>query len=281
MKYMFKYEHCLSSVAIGDYCGSSFEGRNGFVYPEELNDISLINNSQNRFTDDTVCTFAITSALLNKEHDWANQLKTYCRFYNVGYAPLFHKWINGEIESYNSWGNGAAMRCSPIGFYAKSITELEELVKSSCECTHNTQEAILGATILCHAIWLAKQGESKETIMKMFYNRMPDWKDIHIETFMNDILEIKGEEVNFKWYLKCDNIVGMIMKAFEVSENFEHALYMAISLGYDTDTAGAIMGPLAYAYYKEIPQKYLDITNKLFDPNMKSIEKIFCNTINE
>lgn len=71
---------------------------------------------------------------------------------------------------------------------------------------------------------------------------------------------------------------GCNSKAFEVSENFEHALYLVISQGYDTDTAGAIITPLAYAYYKEIPPKYIDVVKTHIGVNLMTLNDIFSNT---
>ena len=89
---------------------------------------------------------------------------------------MFRQWLEGKRDDYESWGNGSAMRISPIGFYAKTVEELEQLVIDSCKCTHNSKEAILGATVIAQAIFLAKRGYSKQDIMNMFHQRMPEWK---------------------------------------------------------------------------------------------------------
>ena len=279
----FNYKYCLLSVAIGDYCGSAFEGHHGLIDASQLNDDTLLygrntgRNIKNTCTDDTVCTYATAAAILDNSFNFKQYYLDYGRHYiHAGFGPMFRQWLERKRDDYESWGNGSAMRISPIGFYAKTVEELEQLVIDSCKCTHNSKEAILGATVIAQAIFLAKRGDSKQNIMNMFHQRMPEWKNTDFDNYIQ-YFENKGEIIDFGWYLKCDNIVGMVMKAFEVSDNFEHALYLVISQGYDTDTAGSIMAPLAYAYYGYIPQKYIDKIKNHLDINMILINDIFSN----
>ncbi|MBW2365319.1 MAG: ADP-ribosylglycohydrolase family protein, partial [Deltaproteobacteria bacterium] len=118
-----------------------------------------------RFTDDTVLTVAVAYSIL-RDLDYTSSLKKFGRKYpRAGYGGTFYKWLYSDIsEPYNSWGNGSAMRVSPVGFAFSSINEVLNEAKRSAEVTHNHPEGIKGAQATALAIYMARMGETKTTI---------------------------------------------------------------------------------------------------------------------
>lgn len=279
---IFNYQYCLTSVCIGDFCGSRYEGIDEPVRREFLDDDYLLYFKGNRMTDDSVCTFAIASALLT-DTNWEHHLKMYGRFYDVGYGPMFNKWLwDSSIGPYGSWGNGSAMRVSPIGWWATSEEECIQLAKATCQCSHNSTDAETGAIATALTIYFGKIGKDKEYIkMNVLDKYFPEWKYLTFDTY-KEYFKNKGDNTEqFSWHIKAINIVPMCICALLKSSDFVDAIKLVISQGFDTDTAGAIVAPMAYAYYGYIPKKYIDKIHDLMAPENKLIDTMFTSIINE
>ena len=151
----------LGAIA-GDILGSYYEAR-----PTKNFNFDLL-RKESRPTDDTVMTLAVAEWLIEDEKHTHDSLSQYMRkwgrkFPNAGYGGMFSLWLNDErATAYGSYGNGAAMRVSPVGLYASSLEEAMRLAKISAEVTHSHPEGIKGAQAVASAIWLAKNGENKE-----------------------------------------------------------------------------------------------------------------------
>ena len=143
----------------GDIIGSSYE-----LYSVKTNDFALF-TPQSRFTDDTVLTIAVADCILNGK-DYAKTFKEYGQRYpNAGYGGMFIRWLySGSSAPYNSYGNGSAMRASPVGFAFSSLDTVLEEARESAAVTHSHPEGIKGAQAVASAIYLARQGYSKDAI---------------------------------------------------------------------------------------------------------------------
>lgn len=241
----------LLSEAVGDIAGSvyEFEGRT-----KDYDAVDLM-NSNAEFTDDTVCTFACAEALLYGK-DIATNLWLRCRKHPYcGYGGRFARWVYApQIEpAYNSFGNGSAMRCSAAGWMAKSEEECIELATATALPTHNHPEGIKGAVATALTIWHLNNGKSKEyvreTILGEYY---PEWKDLNY----NDIHD------DYDFDETCQKTVPAAILCLLQSKGYEDCLKLAIALGGDADTLGAISGPMAYACYKEIPDNLIEYAKK-------------------
>jgi ADP-ribosylglycohydrolase len=148
----------LGSIA-GDIIGSVYE-----QHPIKTMEFPLFQSSS-RFTDDTVLTVAIASAIMEKV-DYAASLRAFGRRYpNAGYGGAFFNWLFDPASGpYNSWGNGAAMRVSPVGFAFSTIEEVLREAKKTAEVSHNHPEGIKGAQATALAVFLARTGAAKEQI---------------------------------------------------------------------------------------------------------------------
>jgi len=125
-----------------------------------------------RFTDDTVLTVATAEALLS-DGDYAGAYRRYGRaFPNAGYGGSFFRWLFSEdARPYNSWGNGAAMRVSPVGFALDSVDDVLAEAARSAAVTHNHPEGIKGAQATALAVLLARSKESKASIRSEIQDR--------------------------------------------------------------------------------------------------------------
>jgi ADP-ribosylglycohydrolase len=195
-----------------------------------------------RPTDDTVLTAAVAEwVLAGCGDDLADKLKEYFyRYPQAGYGGTFIKWALSTSRSpYNSWGNGSAMRVSPVGFAFDTIEEVLRQAKRSAEVTHNHPEGVKGAQATAAAIFLARTGSSKDDIRS------------YVERQFGYNLGESLESIR-KWYkfdVSCQGSVPQAIRAFLESDGFEDAVRKAISIGGDSDTIACVAGGIAQAFY--------------------------------
>ena len=206
------------------------------------------------YTDDSVLTIATAYSILNNV-SYAQSYKDFSRKYpGRGYGGSFQGWVMSDtLEPYNSWGNGSAMRVSPVGFAFDSVEEVLEQAKPSAEVTHNHPEGIKGAQATALSIFLARKENDKETIRKEISER-----------FSYD-LNRTVDEIRPDYYFNesCMETVPEAIIAFLDSDDYEHSIRLAVSLGGDSDTLACITGGIAEAYYKRVPKHIIDETNKI------------------
>ena len=230
----------MIGAIIGDIIGSTYEFHNTQNYDFELFP------QGSSFTDDSICTIAIADAIL-RGIPYRDSLIEWCRKYPRLYpmfGSAFSSWfLSDNPQPYDSFGNGAAMRVSPIGWAFKDKDVFSE-AKKSAECSHSHEEGIKGAqtTALCTHLLARKNWKSAKMMVSVLLSK----------TYGSDYitrLPNKGE-----WNETCQGCVPLAIHIFLHSVSFEDAIRSAISYGGDSDTLGAIVGSLAGAYY-EIPTK--------------------------
>lgn len=236
-------KNLLLSVAIGDIAGEpyEFEGRT-----KNYDAVNLLLPS-NTYTDDTVCTFACAEALL-KDLDMAENLWNRCRadFYR-GFGGRFARWLTArEIQpSYHSYGNGSGMRVSAAGFMAKSVEECIELATRTALPTHDHPEGIKGAVATALAIFYGMQGKDKDFVRRNVLDKYyPEWSEL-------TYADIKPD---YRFDETCQKTIPAALICFLESKDYIDCLTLAIALGGDADTLAAIAGPMAYAFYKTMPE---------------------------
>jgi ADP-ribosylglycohydrolase len=219
-----------------------------------------------RFTDDSVLTIALADAILNKT-DYVVLMRDYYRRYpNAGFGGYFIKWaLSDDHTPYNSWGNGAAMRISPVGF---AYTSLEDTLKKAefyTALTHNHPEGIKGGCATAAAIFLARTGHSKTEIKE------------YIQSAFGYDLNRKVDDIrpNYKYDISCQGTVPEAMLAFHESTDFESAIRLAVSLGGDCDTLTCITGGIAQAFYGKIPTSITQQVFEILDEPLGSITRQF------
>jgi ADP-ribosyl-[dinitrogen reductase] hydrolase len=233
----------ILGAIIGDIIGSVFEWHNvkttGFQLFTEKTD----------FTDDSVLTFATMDAILNGI-DYTTAYQAYSRkFPNRGYGGFFKSWILAKNpQPYNSYGNGSAMRVSPVGWAYNTLEEVLFQAKRSAEVTHNHPEGIKGAQATAAAVYMARTGSSKAEIRQYIQNTF----GYDLNRRIDDIRPI------YKFNETCQETVPEAIIAFLESEDYESAIRLAISIGGDSDTVACITGGIAEAFYREIPEWIID-----------------------
>ncbi len=232
----------------GDVIGSVFEWNN-----IKTTKFPLFTD-ETTFTDDTILTIAVADSILNGK-DFGSTIKTYARKYSAyGYGASFRKWFESDkSEPYNSWGNGSAMRVSPVGFAYNSLDKTLQVAKETAAVTHNHPEGIKGAQAVASAIYHARTGKSKDFI-----------KNYISQTFEYNLNRTIDEiRPSYSFDVSCQGSVPEAIIVFLESTNFEDAIRLAISIGGDSDTIACITGGIASAYYKEIPEFILSNLRRL------------------
>ena len=217
------------------------------------------------FTDDTVLTVAVAHAILTGD-DMAETIKAFAnKFPHAGYGGGFRRWMRAwENEPYNSFGNGAAMRVSPVGFAYETEAEVLRNAERSAAVTHNHPEGIKGAQATALAILLARKGADKETIRAEIAGR-----------FGYDMNRTVDEiRPGYSFDVSCQGSVPESIIAFLDSQDWLDAVKNAISLGGDADTMACITGGIAQAFYKKIPAGILtEIREKLTRDLLKVVDQ--------
>ncbi len=249
----------LGAIA-GDIIGSVYEWNN-----IKTKDFPLFSvNCQ--FTDDTVLTVAVADVILNGG-GYAERLKEYYRCYpDSGYGGSFRHWCKSTSnEPYNSWGNGSAMRVSPVGFAGDDLDSVLREAKRSAEVTHNHPEGIKGAQATAAAIFLARTGHQKGAIKS------------YIEATFGYNLGQTLETIRpgYRFDVSCQGSVPQAILAFLESTDFEDAIRNGVSLGGDSDTIACITGGIAEAFYGGIPEPIASQALDRLDQRLSAITREF------
>lgn len=250
----------LGAIA-GDIIGSVHEGTG----PKAIQFPLFVADS--RFTDDTVLTVAVADCLLTGS-SYVNKFHEYTRVYsNRGYGLRFFHWVHsGRREPYNSWGNGSAMRVSPVAFAFQTLEEVLNEARASAEVTHNHAEGIRGAEATAAATFLARQGASKKEI-----------REITEKQFGYDLSRtLACIRETYTFDESCQGTVPEAITAFLESEDYEHAIRLAISLGGDADTLACIAGGIAGAFYGGVPENIATPAWALLDDRLRETVRRFC-----
>lgn len=251
----------LGAIA-GDIIGSPFETRGRRV---KSKDFPLF-SGESRFTDDTVLTVALADAIMSGRSYEGLMREYYQRYPHAGYGGMFRKWaVNHGGAPYNSFGNGAAMRISPVGFACDSLEEVLDKAAAYTGITHNHPEGIKGARATAAAVYLARTGRSKEEIKRFIE-----------DTFRYDLSRtLDGIRPAYRFDVTCQGSVPEAIIAFLESTDFEDAVRNAVSLGGDSDTQACITGGIAQAYYGGVPGFIGRKVMEILDEDLRKVTRSF------
>lgn len=256
----------MLGAIVGDIIGSAYEFTEQKRYDFEL----LPQGSH--FTDDSVMTIAVSHWLMNyveEDHPKDKLIETMQEFGRkypfAGYGSSFNSWLWSENpQPYNSWGNGAAMRVSPVGLYAETLDEALELAKRTAEVSHNHPEGIKGAQAVAAAVWMAWRKHTKDEIRnyltdKFHYNLARTVDEIH---------------PTYQWDVSCQGSVPESIICFLEGKDFVDAVRLAVSLGGDADTMACIAGSIAACIYP-IPENITLECGKRLTPDLLRLMRDF------
>lgn len=244
----------MLGAIIGDIVGSCYEFNRTNDYNFELFPKGA------SFTDDTICTIAVADALL-RDRDFGETIHEWCRRYpnpKGGYGGRFKRWVMSDNpEPYGSFGNGSAMRVSPVGWWANDPTECISLARKSAECTHSHEDGIDGAISIAAAImdcrnWREDRNNPNypERVKKITPQSILDYGINHALMIQGYGLYVSEFNLDLNKYRNrfdetCQGTVPVALYIVMTSNSFEDAIRRAVSLGADADTLGAIVGSIA------------------------------------
>lgn len=255
----------LGAIA-GDIIGSRFEH-----HPHKSKDFELF-TPDCRFTDDTVLTVAVAETLLDQS-DYASALKRYYRrFPSAGYGPRFTAWgMSDQSRPYSSYGNGSAMRVSPVGWFYHDLQQVMDEAARSAIASHDHPEGVKGAQAVAVAVFRARQGQGKDEIRAGI--------EASFGYDLNRTLDAIRPGYNFD--VTCQRSVPEAIIAFLEAESFEDAIRNAVSLGGDADTQAAIAGSIAEAFWGEVPAEIEQECRSRLDKSLRSVLDRFYERVRE
>ena len=253
----------MIGAILGDMVGSRFEFHNHLS-----KDFTFLTAASN-FTDDTVMTCAVAQALMDSRADFSDlSEKTTAamqrigrQFPNCGYGARFIHWMfSDHPRPYNSYGNGSAMRVSPVGFAARDVEEAKALSAAVTAVSHNHPEGMKGAEATAVAIVLARQGKTKEEIRRA----MEDYYDLSLTVEeQRRLWQGHGREI-------CQVSLPQALVCFLEGEDFEDVIRNCVSIGGDSDTIAAIAGGIAEAFFG-VPEALALQARERLDPRLLAI----------
>lgn len=255
----------LGAIA-GDIIGSPYE----FAPDNIKSTVFPLFSEKSKFTDDTVMTVAIAEGIMsgygNPESTATAVVKAmrkYGRMFPAaGYGQNFYRWLMSENPiPYNSYGNGSAMRVSPVAWAYDTLEEVALYARISATTTHDHPEGIKGACATAAAVFMARKGFTKEQIKRHI-------RDRYGYNLNRALDEIRPTYVHVE---SCQRSVPEAITAFLESGNFEDALRKAVSLGGDSDTLAAISGSIAEGFYGGIPLEILNEVMSILDERLVKV----------
>lgn len=273
----------MLGAIIGDVVGSYYEVlevkeiKNGHRSYEErikiLDQNTPLFTNNSSVTDDSILTFAIYKAI-KENKPYEEMLKYYAKkeidlgkdmYGRSRFGKGFVEWVNGNTQG-TSYGNGASMRISPVGYLFDTLEEVKQETYKATIPSHNHEESILCAEAVSTSIFLLRNGISKEEL-----------KEYIEKNYFKLDYDLEDLRRNYKFSSKSINSVPQAIFAFLESNSFEETIRNAISIGGDTDTIACIAGSLAESYYG-IPQELLEQVKPYLKDYMKELldkEKVF------
>ena len=248
----------MLGAIIGDVAGSYYEvleiqekikNRRYRDYEERIKildkEVPLF-DSNSSCTDDSILTCAIYDAIVNGCYDYDSYLREYGeREIELGvdqygrsrFGSRFTEWVEGRVPG-DSFGNGAAMRVSPVGFLFDTLEEVKENAFLSSVPTHANSDAIKCAEAVAVSIFLLRNGKSKEEVEQYV-----------IENYFPLDYDLEELQRNYSFSSQATRSVPQALFVFFQSTDFEDSIRKAISIGGDSDTIAAIVGSLSEACY--------------------------------
>jgi ADP-ribosylglycohydrolase len=250
----------------GDIIGSVHE-----FHPIKTKRFSLFGNG-NTFTDDTVLTVAVADAILTGR-DYGVVIAEYAeRYPKAGYGGSFRQWVRSwDRKPYGSFGNGSAMRVSPVGWAFNTVREVLREAKRSAEVTHNHPEGIKGAQATALAVYLARKGKDKAAIKEEIKTRFGYNLDRTLDKIRPD----------YSFDVTCQGSVPESIIAFLEADDYEDAVRNAVSLGGDADTQACIAGGIAEAFCGGVPEAIAEQVLPMLPLGLRKVVEAFSSTVTQ
>lgn len=268
----------MLGAIFGDIVGSIYERHN-----VKRTDFQLITRYSHP-TDDSIMTLAVAKALMETWDIWSDtsvlssdrdlavvkaltaNMQSMGRMYpNAGYGGAFRRWVrSNDPQPYGSWGNGSAMRVSPVGWLCNTLDDVLRLAALTASVTHNSAEGIKGAQAIASCVFMARSGMSKS-----------DMRQVCLDLFGYNLSRTLDEiRPDYTFDVSCQGSVPEAIIAFMESDSYEDAIRLAVSLGGDSDTIACMAGAIAEAYYG-MPQNFREQALSILDSYCVKIVNTF------
>ena len=252
-----------------------------------------------KFTDDTVMTLAVARWLMSDKDRSASRLIAIMQsmgreYIDRGFAPMFKRWLQSDDpRPNNSYGNGAAMRVSPVAMTAQSLPEAIALARMTAEVSHSHPEGIKGAEAMAQAVWMANHGRSKDDIRFAMEHDFgydlsmseDDMKALLVGCIKEPVI-VNGEDIGQFYFREtgkidssCQHTVPAAVRAFLEGYGFEDTVRRAIAYGGDSDTIASMAGAIAAPFYGGVPEKITGMCNVYLDSQLRSLMESFENNL--
>ena len=250
-----------------------------------------------KFTDDTVMTLAVARWLMSDKDRSASRLIAIMQsmgreYIDRGFAPMFKRWLQSDDpRPNNSYGNGAAMRVSPVAMTAQSLPEAIALARMTAEVSHSHPEGIKGAEAMAQAVWMANHGRSKDDIRFAMehdfgydLSMSEDDMKVLLAGCIKEPVIVNGEDIGQFYFREtgkidssCQHTVPAAVRAFLEGDGFEDTVRRAIAYGGDSDTIASMAGAIAAPFYGGVPEKITGMCNVYLDSQLRSLMESFEN----
>jgi ADP-ribosylglycohydrolase len=279
MELIERYRGSLLGLAVGDALGAPIEFRQpgSFTPLDDMVGGGSFDVMPGQWTDDTSMALCLADSLIEQEgFNPVNQLQKYVRWLREGYLSSIDRCFDiGNTtldalmrfektqEAYcgptdpRSAGNGSIMRLAPVPlFYAKRPLEAIEKSGESSRTTHGVRAAVDACRYFGALIVGAVNGVSKEELLSERYSPIPGYWEEH--PLVEEIDEIARGSFKHRQPPEIQGS-GYVVKSLEAAlwafyhgNSFREACLLAVNLGMDADTTGAVCGQLAGAFYGEM-----------------------------
>lgn len=250
----------MIGAIVGDVVGSVHEFR-----PHKSTDFPLL-QPRSTFTDDTVLTIATASAILTRQPYGDAYLEFGRRYPRRGYGGSFHRWLHSSNpKPYGSYGNGSAMRVSPVGLAFDTVERVLAEAGRSAAPTHDHPEGIKGAQAVALAVFRARHRVPKADIRREIEERFG-------YDLSRSVAEIRPA---YRFDETCQGSVPEALTAFLEATSAEDAIRLAVSLGGDADTLAAIAGSIAQPFHRDLPADLIARVRALLPAEFVEIIEMF------
>lgn len=242
----------------GDIIGAPWEGNSE---PSSVwGDRPQLFTKRSRFTDDTVLTLAVARSLLDGIPPEVAIREAALAYPHAGYGWMFRAWLTGTLNGpYRSYGNGGAMRVSPVAWAYESLTEVMDAAERVTMPTHGHPEGLKGAWAIAGSVFIARTGGTKKEIDEFTRN-------------LGYELVVRPEAMHAKpTFASAAATVPAALRAFLDADSFEQTILDAIAMGGDTDTVAAMAGAIAEPFYQGVPAPLLAESCRRLPPDLLGI----------
>ncbi|MBQ7884643.1 MAG: isochorismatase family protein [Clostridia bacterium] len=247
---------------VGDMIGGAYKAKMG-------NDEFPYVNNKTEFSDCTVLSMAVIEWLLGAKYEPREMLKIlsyYYKFYPNKNDAVYNKnyalWAQNGCRSYRICNDNVAVRmCSPIGWFASTLQQIDELIVQGIVPVNNSQDAQMGARLICYIIWYMRKGVAKNELIKFLKRHFDE----------NIFVGIEKSLKNLQYEQNATNTAILAIMTFVETKSYEEALKKVLEYNIESEALASIVSALAEVYYKNLPFACFNNCKQLLPEKLKKL----------